>query len=306
MNNEYKKKYMKYKAKYLNLLKKDFDLLKGGAHGDNIVRRFTVINNDGFNNNHGYSNQCMWLSIIDYLKITRNQIVSLETIRTIASRGNAPINNQITQFDSHTHQGSLRNVLNHYGLNITIYPQYIDTYGDIFINKNICIQTSNNLHPDNVFVVSYGAHFELITSIDGVNVYNDIRAAAEDNTFASKNDNVFKPNVNLNLGRRVTYRNNNTNNEEHVKDLLNIITMMNTTKDEIKLSIRRLESELQINEISRPTRNEDNELYEVIKESIKTRKTEIINEIETQQKNLKIINHDIQITTNELNKIILS
>jgi hypothetical protein len=87
---DYHRKYTKYKAKYLNLL--------GG-----MVKKFGVKKNNGSNGNNRYSNQCMWLSILDYLNGVMRNNMNLDEIRAIGSRNNTRINNVREQFDTTLH-----------------------------------------------------------------------------------------------------------------------------------------------------------------------------------------------------------
>ena len=57
----YQKKYLKYKAKYLELKKLKY-LQKGG-------NPFRVIRNNGTDPDGSLVNQCMWISLRDFLRL---------------------------------------------------------------------------------------------------------------------------------------------------------------------------------------------------------------------------------------------
>lgn len=176
----YKKKYLKYKKKYLNLKKRSTKnnfqaLLVGG----NPTNNFKVVRNSGGDGTHNpqgirYANQCMWLSIIDHLRINSNIILTLDEIREIASSNGVRINGPQESFDSELHGHALRNVANLFELNIQIHNVLCyknKTQKSRMINSDIPGLIFGNLYPNIVRIVSYGAHFELITEIDNIQFY---------------------------------------------------------------------------------------------------------------------------------------
>ncbi len=149
----YKEKYMKYKNKYISL-KRQF----GGAN-------FNTIKNDG--RIDGYSQQCFWISIINYLNYNLNQNISIRRIREIASYYNSNINKVDEPFDDFEHLQSAFNVADEFDLTIQIFlPDRLN--GDINIrNPAINIGSGSNL----VKIVQFIDHFELITSVDNDRTY---------------------------------------------------------------------------------------------------------------------------------------
>ena len=115
------------------------------------------------NNGDHYSNQCFWISILDYLNFYGgfdNQL-SIDDIRNIASNYGALIINSTTEpFDYILHTPVAICLANHFGLRFEIYycnrnriTPWISSNGAAYIfgNGNIIVP-----------IVAYGDHFELI------------------------------------------------------------------------------------------------------------------------------------------------
>jgi hypothetical protein len=118
---DYKNKYLKYKGKYLALknkktyvnLKSKF-ILRGG-------NPFRVIRNSGSNESGSLTNQCMWFSIRDFLRLNGFPDITIEEVRATAGIGSGYDH---VMFD--IHNGALRDALqrliNIYNLRIRIFP----------------------------------------------------------------------------------------------------------------------------------------------------------------------------------------
>lgn len=129
------------------------------------THNFKVISNNGTES--GYSNQCMWISIKDYINrellIKDKPRYSLEEIRNIASDNNTiPINGPNFSFNEFLHYDAIKNITEYFNLKIVIHQyslengigkEQIKIYG---VGKNI------------VPIISYGNHFNLITEIDTI------------------------------------------------------------------------------------------------------------------------------------------
>ena len=176
--SNYKLKYIKYKMKY-NML------LKGGW------AQFKVLKNDGSNNNIGYSNQCIWLSILAYINnvLSRKKVpeytseqlanLTLPQLKAIASaNGIFPINEQLKEFDDEYHHDALMNILKIFKIKLVIYPVFkLNGNGTTVLrNESREIINDDETTENIVSVVSYGAHFELITEIRGKQLYKGIFA----------------------------------------------------------------------------------------------------------------------------------
>lgn len=163
---DYRSKYLKYKAKYLNLL--------GGMK----PTKFNVKTNDGSNDNKGYFNQCLWLSILDYLNDVLGNNITLHEIRQIGSSNNTVINDEDKEFDSDEHIKALINVATTFELQIHFYS--------VFRNKDEQLVISDepnwivgNRYPNVVSIGFYGAHFQLITYIEDKKLYKDDMVKSE-------------------------------------------------------------------------------------------------------------------------------
>jgi hypothetical protein len=188
----YKLKYLKYKSKYLD----NKYLLSGGT----IYNIQVITNNGNCSNlnptipNTQYSNQCIWISILDYLKLNRFSEFSewnLDKIRNIASSNNTPINSNLECFDFDIHEIAIQNVVNYFNINIRIYTPFwknnIIRDNNLQINDftYLEIKPINQLSNQLVNIISYGNHFELITNI------------SENNDNNTSNSTVFKPDIKL-------------------------------------------------------------------------------------------------------------
>ncbi len=150
MNNNYYKKYLIYKNKYLSL--------KGGT-------RFTSIPNNGNGNEPRLGNQCMWISIRDYLNYHRGIITTATALKR--SIGLGPPTDLI-EFDAENKQlyDSLVELTKR--LNISLLFIITRTDGSI---APYCLNENGTMNPfrtinggtgNNVYIASYGRHFELI------------------------------------------------------------------------------------------------------------------------------------------------
>jgi hypothetical protein len=155
----YKQKYLKYKKKYLQL--------KGGA-----PRIFRVIKNNGSDGTTRYSNQCMWLSLRDYLNNVVQLNINLDTIKAQASKnGVLSINDNFSIFNENYHRSSLNNFLNMYGLRMVVYE--IQYRGNImFLDDEAPSFFGNVDSPNIVYVAHTDNHFELVTHIGDRQLYN--------------------------------------------------------------------------------------------------------------------------------------
>jgi hypothetical protein len=164
---------MKYKNKYISL-KRQF----GGSN-------FNTIKNDG--RMDAYSQQCFWISIMNYLNYNLNQNISIRRIREIGSTDNTNINKVDEPWDDFEHLQSAFNVADEFGLTIQIFlPDRLN--GDINIrNPAINIGSGNNM----VRIVQFIDHFELITSLD-----ND-RTVISLNEEGKSKESSYKTNVDV-------------------------------------------------------------------------------------------------------------
>ncbi len=161
-----------------------------------MATKFGVKPNNGSDGTNKYSNQCIWLCILEYLFFVLQIIITLTQIRQIAlSDGNTVINGEKEEFDTDLHIQALIIVAKKFNLRIYLYISRYDASQNIIISDEpnwiIGESSSHNI----VSIVSYGAHFELITSIGERKLYgNKINENAQ-----------FIPNVNLAVGKKINY-----------------------------------------------------------------------------------------------------
>lgn len=268
MPNVFKKKYIKYKIKYLLLksINKNITVQYGGGK-----KYFSTIKNSGMafdNEGNSYSNQCFWISIIDYFN-EHNIIegtINIKTIREFVSKEyNGIINGVNEAFDNFLHGDALYFVAVGFDLTINIYYCKFEDHSRIpYIETTYCASygTGTNI----VNIVSYGFHFELI--IDMYDAYD------KDSIVDVP---IFMPNVNLALG----------NNKEPI-DVDNI---MRTKLDKLieennRLSIEKLELK------KKHTDKNNKKLLELL-HNISTEKTMFVNK-EFLEPSIKILENEIK------------
>jgi hypothetical protein len=217
---DYKSKYIKYKIKYINLL--------GGT-----PKNFGVKKNSGSDNSGKYSNQCMWLSIIDYLNGVLGNNFNLDTIRAIGSNNNTKINNKTEEFVTEYHLKSLINVSNTFDLQIHLYIAFTDNTQQVVISNEPNWIIGNQSSQNVVSIVSYGSHFELITSIGDRQLYGG----------KIKDNNKFIPNRELALGIKINEVNKLSQSQlSRIDELLEISV-------NLKRVVLDLEKELKSNQL---------------------------------------------------------
>jgi hypothetical protein len=136
-----------------------------------VNKSFKTKKNNGGDETGKYSNQCMWISLIDFLNNVLGNNLSLDEIREIASIRGTRINDARNVFDTDLHMEALLNVTRLFDLQIHVYISFRDKTGALVIqdepNMTIGDFSSRNV----VSIVSYGRHFELITSIGHRNLF---------------------------------------------------------------------------------------------------------------------------------------
>lgn len=179
----FKQKYIKYKTKY-SLLKSQHNtqyitipLVQRGG----IKKLFEVQENSGkiIHNNIKYSNQCIWISIIEYL-VQQGMEINIDDIRKAASNnGEYAINDICEIFDTEIYGNALVRVCEKYKICIHIYTVfYSDNDEKGHIDTDFKLVYGNMSYPHHIDIASYGNHFELITEMFNYNE-NDIEEKDE-------------------------------------------------------------------------------------------------------------------------------
>ncbi len=226
--------------KYLNLL--------GGT------KTFKVKKNNGSNGSSEYSNQCMWLSIIDFLNEVNHNTLTLPQIREIASSPSlntpqgAVINGKLQEFDTDRHMDALLNIVNTFDLQIHLYVSFRNNTGNLIISDEPDWIIGNSSAPNVVSIVSYGAHFELITSIGERKLYGGVFEELEIDTSAKSKDNSnnyadFKPNIELASGKKIK-KSIKPTEIANINKLLDIMSYLEHTIVNIQQNKARNEREL--------------------------------------------------------------
>lgn len=203
----YKLKYIKYKTKYLEFKMNHFNLIGG-------YTIFTTKNNNGQDNSGIYSNQCMWISIIDFLNGVLNNNVNLEYIRKLGSSDGRKINNSNEPFDTDEHLNSLLYVAQKFDLQIHMYIAFRNGDETIVISEEPNWIIGNSSASNVVSIVSYGAHFELITKINERKLYGGRLSASKSNY------STFIPNRDLAFGKEIK-----TISKEELREIDNLLEL---------------------------------------------------------------------------------
>jgi hypothetical protein len=151
----YKQKYLKYRMKYLALKKQ-----MGGAY-------FQTIYNNGGIEGERMAQQCIWISIKDYLLyhlgITR-------TVRELKELVGLGPETDYTEFDDNKPEllAPLTRLCKHWGITLIFILVNRDgtVHRSCLDDNNNMVGTSINPGHDIVYIASFGGHFELITRSD--------------------------------------------------------------------------------------------------------------------------------------------
>ena len=318
-SNMYKQKYLKYKTKYTNLKnemitsyddenKNHFNLI-----GGDITDNFKVIPNNGSNGEITstlphvlYSNQCMWLSIIDYARIKLNRVYTLNDIRRIASKNDTLINGPNEEFDSDIHSGAMINVCSELRLNVKIFNvmRFAHQTTQSVLSKPKFDKDEPGLiygdefSPNKVYIISYGRHFALITQINGIDLYgiNSVNKTVLSNFVQSD----FVPSIELAIGNSDISNFNHTKNSKNLKEEEKQLDTLANTRINLQLKLDELKKS-KTNIAKRLARimeelNDFDKLYEAIKkqedkddfmEIIQSEKRELLNDL--RKKNLDAV-----------------
>jgi hypothetical protein len=164
----YHQKYLKYKSKYLQLKKLKY-MQKGG-------NPFRVIRNTGQDPIGGLINQCMWISIRDFLRLNGYPEITTQEIRNTAGLAGLGLEHTMFDIENPIFSQAIQQISNVFNLRINIYPlEYSGELshiwyvpGEIHPNPARIIESSDNTPVGaaarrDVHLSQYGiGHFELI------------------------------------------------------------------------------------------------------------------------------------------------
>ena len=143
--------------------------------------RFRVIKNPG--RADGYTNACMWISIRDFLWYARGEQWNIRDLRDLAGFRAGP--NDDYNHNNRYHERALRTLLRSLCLNLTLYLNQDMRGGahvgppveyQIFLNRYETRNCQGRLNDINI--ISYGSHFELIVTINEIHLIDEAASAA--------------------------------------------------------------------------------------------------------------------------------
>lgn len=232
----YKKKYFKYKKKYLELKQKK---LVGGNC------KFNVVPNSGYAD--GMTNQCLWISIRDYINIFLQIPITLIELRQHAELES---DTEHSMFDNDDIKfiTAINKIAVLYNLTINFY--LIDNNGDIITKPDIngnpqtFMKYGNGKHIVNI--TSFGMyHFQLI--LDGCGL-----PEISPEVMNYINNNNILPKI---IKSKIFYKNEfidiDNNFVDHPKDLNDIL---------IENKITNIKNQIKLHETSKQIYNETIEL----------------------------------------------
>jgi len=161
----YREKYLKYKSKYLAL--KQLSLAQGGSINRVYQKggkgeQVQVVPNTGAVAGTPFTNQCMWISILDYLlrRPAGSAPATPATLLALRTEAGLDASTQNTPFDSDTpaFMAAILRIAQRYNLRIEVYP--VDNTGRVLYDV---IQVINPGGANIVRIAQYGLnHFQLI------------------------------------------------------------------------------------------------------------------------------------------------
>ena len=207
----------------------------------NFSGEFKTKKNNGSDGSGDYSNQCMWISILDFLNGVLSNHYNLTQIREIASNrreNNVRINNPKEEFRVEDHYDGLLNIVETFDLQIHFYVPFKNSTGKLVIPNRpdwiIGEPSARNV----VSIVSYGTHFELITSINSIDIYGD----------EIEDSNIFKPDRELAVGKKISQSATVEHNElnEKIDNLLEFSVNLSRVIINIEQSIKSNKMQVEI------------------------------------------------------------
>jgi hypothetical protein len=281
------KKYLKYKNKYLELKKKIKQT--GGTF-------FISIPNGGGQPGVSMSSQCIWICIKDYLNYHRGIITTVRELKSQVGLGPETDHQEYNHEDYRSRTALIRLCeiyditlhfifTNHDG---TIRRESLDEYGEMRPFESINRGTQNNL-----YVASYGAHFELIIFAPNYALERHQRATIQGQEYHPKvliNNEFIEP--------------SRAHNDEERQKIAAMMELVDTTQliSILEEDLRRIESEIEYNRRSiKNLKNstltqEENEMlaasyYEIIRtaESQMSRLMEQLVSLNQQKSSLELI-----------------
>ncbi len=249
-------------------------------------KTFRTIPNTG--RMDGYTNHCMFISILDYLRNVKNINVKLSEIRRIAELDETTHNSMFDITDPR-YFGCLDKICRHFRVKIEIY--YANKSG--FQDERWLGRSAWSFgYSDSVIpIVAYGYHFELIVNIGGNDVLNLIHNPNPDT-------HVYKPKKDIAFNRKSSDVNAIIESQiniliEEVFSMRETVLLLTREVEYIKVTINKFNDELESKKLilSLEKDNQENqEINDIIKSEINSL-IEILGEYRSEEIiKIKIIN----------------
>jgi hypothetical protein len=141
-----------------------------------MAQAYTSVHNTGasvpkWNNEkveYSYSNQCFWLSVIEYLKNVKGEPYTFEDFQRFLRRSDSPCNGIHKQVDLEDHYATIKYITEFFEVMILVF---VSLDGKT-IDCTHCFKIGDENYMNIVPIVLYHNHFELIESIGNVkNIY---------------------------------------------------------------------------------------------------------------------------------------
>jgi hypothetical protein len=150
---------------------------------------YHTIHNNGQVTEDGIDmvNQCLWISIRDYLIYCRNEEHSIIAIKEMAGLG-AESDYEMADWDNPVFRQAIETIAMVLNIRLEFYPVYLAEHyaSRALINARHIV---NEISPNVVPIAFYGAHFEFIVEGPGIHRCKFINAGQQPNI------GVFKPDI---------------------------------------------------------------------------------------------------------------
>jgi len=155
---------------------------------------YRTIHNNGQVTEEGIEmvNQCLWISIRDYLRYCRNEEHSIIAIKEMAGLG-AESDYAMADWDNMVFRRAIETIAGVLNIRLEFYPVYLEEYYSRRALRD-ARHIVNDDSPNVVPIAFYGAHFEFIVEGPGIQRCRFINAGQHPNIGLFKPDiTVVKP-----------------------------------------------------------------------------------------------------------------
>jgi hypothetical protein len=256
---------------------------------------YNTIHNDGTITEQGIDmvNQCLWISIRDYLRHCHNIEYTIIEIKEMAGLG-AESDYEMADWENPVFRHAIERIADVLNIRLEFYPVYLNEHYD-YRNIEAARHIINPSAREIVSIAFYGAHFELI--ISGPN----IRPCRIISTTQKPNIGEFKPNLKvINPHLEHSIKDDHTMIKKNITDNNNKIDILKkriddniAMKEKMKLSARQI-----VNSVEKL---QYQDLEEEIKDSILQDYSAEFNKLLSERKKIDLLNISLQ---SEIDKLI--